>query len=94
MSNQIPHQPTLLDIPTAWQEEWQDMPEYVMEDLRPYRVINVRFRNAEDVKEFARVMGQQITPKQKAIWFPPMEHRRASHLRYVQDSPPPEFTEA
>lgn len=87
MSSQIPHQPTLLDIPSAWQEEWQDMPEYVMEDLRPYRVINVRFRNEEDVKEFARVMAQHITPKQRAIWFPAMEHRRASHLRYVQGEP-------
>lgn len=87
MNNQIPHQPTLLDIPTAWQEEWQDMPEYVMDDLRPHRVINVRFRNDEDVKEFARRMGQHINPKQRALWFPAMEHRRASHLRYVQEQP-------
>ena len=33
------------------QKEWQDMPEYVMEDLTPFRVINVRFRNEEDVKK-------------------------------------------
>ena len=34
------------------EKEWQDMPEYVMEDLTPFRVINVRFRNEEDVKKF------------------------------------------
>jgi hypothetical protein len=81
--------PTLLDVPSLWQEEWQDMPEFVMEDLRPYRVINVRFRNDEDVKAFAKLLGQHISPKQRALWFPAMEHRRASHLRYTQDTPEP-----
>ena len=63
------------------------MPEFVMEDLRPHRVINVRFRNDEDVKAFAELIGQHITPKQRALWFPEAEHRRASHLRYVQEQP-------
>lgn len=79
--------PTLLDVPTLWQEEWHGMPEFVMEDLRPHRVINVRFRNDEDVKAFAELIGQHITPKQRALWFPQAEHRRASHLRYVQENP-------
>jgi hypothetical protein len=32
--------------------EWKDMPEFNQEDLTPYRVINVRFRNEEDVAKF------------------------------------------
>jgi len=67
-------------------EEWKDMPEFVQEDLSPYRVINVRFRNQEDVEEFEKLMQQSISLKQKTIWFPKMEFRRTSHLRYVNES--------
>lgn len=66
--------------------EWVDMPEFVQEDLSPYRVINVRFRCQEDVDKFQELMQQKITPKQKTIWFPEMPFRRTSHLRYVDES--------
>jgi hypothetical protein len=69
-----------------WQKEWQGMPEFIQEDLMPFRAINVRFRNEEDVQEFAKLLGQVITPKQKALWFPFAEFRRAAHLRYVDES--------
>ena len=68
-----------------WRKEWEGMPEFLQEDLTPYRVLNVRFRNEEDVQEFTRLMEQVITPKQKALWFPYAEFRRASHLRYVDE---------
>ena len=69
-----------------WRKEWKDMPEFFQEDLTPFRVLNLRFRNEEDVQEFARLVEQVITPKQKALWFPFAEFRRASHLRYVDES--------
>jgi hypothetical protein len=69
-----------------WRQEWQGMPEFFQEDLTPYRVLNLRFRNEEDVQEFAKLVEQVITPKQKALWFPYAEFRRASHLRYVDES--------
>jgi len=68
-----------------WRKEWQGMPEFFQEDLTPYRVLNLRFRNEEDVQEFANLVEQVITPKQKALWFPYAEFRRASHLRYVDE---------
>jgi len=68
-----------------WRKEWQGMPEFFQEDLTPYRVLNLRFRNEEDVQEFAKLVEQVITPKQKALWFPFAEFRRASHLRYVDE---------
>jgi hypothetical protein len=74
------------DLPESWREEWKDMPEYVQEDLTPYRVLNVRFRNDEDVAIFEALMGQKITPKQKTLWFPFAEPRRASLYRYVDES--------
>jgi hypothetical protein len=69
-----------------WRKEWQDMPEFFQEDLTPYRVLNLRFRCEEDVQEFAKLVEQVITPKQKALWFPHAEFRRASHLRWVDES--------
>lgn len=73
------------EIITA-QAEWQDMPEFVQEDLTPYRVLNVRFRNEEDVQKFAELMGQKITPKLKTIWFPYAEPRTVAHFRYIDES--------
>jgi hypothetical protein len=69
-----------------WRREWQGMPEFFQEDLMPYRVLNLRFRCEEDVQEFAKLVEQVITPKQKALWFPYAEPRRASHLRWVDES--------
>jgi hypothetical protein len=37
------------------------------------------------VQEFAKLVEQVITPRQKALWFPFAEFRRASHLRYVDE---------
>ena len=74
------------DLPESWREEWKDMPEYVQEDLTPYRVLNVRFRNEEDVAAFEALMEQKISPKQKTLWFPFAEPRRASIYRYVDES--------
>lgn len=74
------------NLPESWQEEWKNMPEYVQEDLTPYRVLNVRFRNAEDVALFEELMQQKITQKQKTLWFPYAEPRRASFYRYEDES--------
>lgn len=74
------------NLQESFREEWQNMPEYVQEDLTPYRVLNVRFRSAEDVAEFERLMNQRITEKQKTLWFPYAEPRKASIYRYVDES--------
>jgi len=70
----------------SFREEWKNMPEYVQEDLTPYRVINVRFRNQADVDAFEKLMEQKITEKQKTLWFPYAEPRRASLFRYKDES--------
>jgi hypothetical protein len=74
------------DLEESFREEWRNMPEFIQEDLTPYRVINVRFRNQADVDEFEKLMAQKITEKQKTLWFPFAEPRRAAHLRYVDES--------
>ena len=51
-------------------EEWKDMPEFVQEKQEPYQQIIVRFRSKEDVEDFAKLIGQPLTPKSKSIWHP------------------------
>jgi hypothetical protein len=70
----------------TWKQEWIDMPEFVMEDLTSYRKIFVHFRNEEDVQKFAELIGQKISPKQKALWFPEMKPRRYADKHYVDES--------
>jgi len=74
------------NLDESFRDEWVNMPEYVQEDLTPYRVINVRFKNENDVALFEKLMQQKITEKQKTLWFPFAEPRRASLFRYVDES--------
>ena len=37
-----------------WKEEWQDMPECVQDKKEPYSKLIVRFKNEEDLQEFAK----------------------------------------
>lgn len=55
-------------------QEWKGMPEFVQEKKKPYAMINVRFENEEDLQEFAKLIGQALTKKTKAIWHPFKSH--------------------
>ncbi len=68
-------QPLLFDNPPAWVDMWQGMPEYRQEDLKPWKSINVHFRNEEDYQEFIRLMGQKRSPSanQNSCWYPEAE---------------------
>jgi len=61
-----------------WKKEWQDMPEFEMEDLS-------HFRNQEDIDKFAELIGQKIT-KAPSIWYPEWKKRRYADKRYVDES--------
>ena len=53
--------------------EWTGMPDFEQEDLSAQRQIIVSFANNEDVKEFSKLMNQNITPKTRSIWYPKAE---------------------
>ena len=44
-----------------WEEEWQNMPEFVQKDLTPAKTLYVHFRNLEDIETFAQLIGQTVT---------------------------------
>ena len=55
---------------TDAEKEWVGMPEFIQEDLTAYRTIIINFDNEEDVKKFAKIIKQRITPLTKSIWYP------------------------
>ena len=72
------------DLENEWQKEWKDMPEFVTNNKKPYQQIIVSFKSYDDVKEFAKRLGLNVTPKTDALWFPLRE--KESGLHYVNDN--------
>lgn len=66
-----------------WTKEWMNMPEFVQEDLTPYKTLSVYFLKDEDVKKFSNLVGQKITEKTKALWYPKKEKNTYANKRYV-----------
>ena len=62
------------------------MPEYVSNDLRPYRTLPVHFATKEDMEAFSAFVGQKITKITKCIWYPEAEIGRTAAKRYVDES--------
>tara|TARA_A100001011_G_C13722484_1_gene600153 strand:+ start:215 stop:508 length:294 start_codon:yes stop_codon:yes gene_type:complete len=66
--------------------EYDGMPEFEQDKKEDYAVIKVRFRNYEDVREFASKIGQNnITDRTKAIWYPALTIADATLSRWIDD---------
>ena len=67
-------------------KEWEGMPEF--ENVDGYfRKIIVAFENQEGVDSFAKLIGQELTPKTKSINHPYKERRDIAALSY-EEAPP------
>lgn len=70
-----------------WNEsEWQGMPEFIQEKMKPYAEIIIRFDSEEDLHEFAELIGQKLTNKTKSIWHPKLIRGINSNKRYKNES--------
>lgn len=65
--------------------EWKDMPEFIQTKQEPYSQIIVRFRNQEDLDEFAQMIGQKLTVKTKSIWHPQLVRGINSSMVYTDE---------
>jgi len=74
------------EVPTKFDEHWQDMPEYTQGDLTPELSIIVHFNNAEDRQAFAKLVNQTITYRTKSIWYPKAEIGVVKDKRWVDES--------
>ena len=58
------------DDSKTWEKEWKGMPEFIRFDERPYQQIIISFKTKDAVKKFAELIGQTITDKTDALWYP------------------------
>lgn len=72
-----------LDVPEWWEKDWQDMPEFVQEDQSSYKAIIVHFENKQDMKTFAKLIGQKIGFKTQSIWYPKIEREQLINKLYI-----------
>lgn len=49
---------------------WENMPEFVQEDVSAFKTISIHFEDTKAVKRFSEVIGQTITDKTKSVWYP------------------------
>ena len=68
-----------------FEKEWTGMPEFVQPKKTEFVKIIVRFRNQEDLDEFAKSINQKLTSKSKSIWYPPLVSDKNIMLRYLDD---------
>ena len=66
-----------------WEDEWQDMPEFVQKNLQPFKSIYVHFESKEDMKAFAKLVNQKIGIKTKFIWYPKAKYESILSKRYI-----------
>jgi len=71
---------------TAWEKEWQGMPEFIQDKQEAYKTLIIRFDNEEDYQEFASLINQKLTSKTKSIWHPELQRGKYSHLFYHGES--------
>lgn len=93
MGNKLNHVPdktaqsNLLVLAGIEEEEtpfgWDDMPEFDQPEKGQHALIRVRFRNEEDLQEFAQKIGQNLSTKTKSIWYPPLDKNKTTVLKWV-----------
>ena len=83
-------QPNIFGHGEWWEEYWRGMPEFIQNDLAPRHSIQMEFKRRQDVDDFARLVGQTITPTAKrtrSVWYPEAEIGRFAGKAYVTDEP-------
>ncbi len=71
------------DLPDLHEKHWGGMPEFVQEDKTPHRTIMIHFRNTEDVKRFAAVIGIELFDRTQSTWYPEMPTANLKALKYT-----------
>jgi hypothetical protein len=67
--------------------EWRGMPEWNQPDNGAMRQIIVSFDDQAGVDKFSKLIGQDLTPKTKSLWFPPRPTNNVVDLFYFDERP-------
>jgi ParB-like chromosome segregation protein Spo0J len=65
--------------------EWQGMPAFTQRDERAFRSIALHFKDQKAVDDFAKLIGQTITPKYRSLWFPPEKREEMADKAYTSE---------
>ena len=80
-----PDQLALFEMEPDWKKEWQDMPEFVQEDLTSIKTVYIHFKSLQDMRDFSKLIGQPITDKTRNIWYPVAEIGHYIDKEYVDE---------
>lgn len=75
----------LEDQELDYAKEWQDMPEFEQNNLDVYHTLKVHFLTIDDFRDFATLIGQNISEKTKYIYHPKQQKEDLIKLRIVDD---------
>ena len=75
------------DEHSVWVSEWDGMPEFKQENQESTKKLIVHFETLKDLADFAKLVGQRITPITQSIWFPEAEIGRFADKRYAAVEP-------
>lgn len=68
-----------------WRDEWKGMPEFIQEDLSPWKQIIVSFACRADMETFAKLVGQRINFETRNLWYPEAEIGHFANKRYTDE---------
>ena len=69
----------------SWKDEWIGMPEFIQEDLTPWRTMMVHFECQEDLDDFCTIIEQKATNLTKYMWHPRVESKKVVNKRWIDD---------
>lgn len=61
-------------VDPSWVEVWKGMPTYEMGNTEAARKVIVYFRSDDEVEEFGRLIGVDVSERTETIWFTPDEN--------------------
>lgn len=68
-----------------WEQEWEGMPEYMMQNMEAKKQLKINFLKIEHYEEFCKLIGQELTPNTKSTWFPAVGKGRNSDKVYTDE---------
>lgn len=69
----------LFNLEADWHQHWWDMPAFEMQDASPQHKLVVNFMTKEDVVEFAKLLGINVTSKSNSAWFPNQQRLKGEY---------------
>lgn len=66
-------------------DHWVGMPDFKQEDQNGFHRMVVHFETAQDLQDFAGLVGQKLTDKTKYMWFPEHHRDEVADKAYISD---------